>query len=163
MEQEQCDSKFQVKVIVRIRPINNHDNTNINVFSGTDEKYDLEVSRENNSNESSTDCFSFENVFDQHSKQADIFNATTDILKAFINGCNGTIFSYGQTGAGKTYTISGGDQYNTRGLLPRMLEYIFQKKTSFSDHQNGFNMEVSYLELYQERLFDLLMEKKWPE
>lgn len=49
-----------------------------------------------------------------------------DVVAGVMNGINGTIFAYGQTGAGKTYTMSGEAQYRLRGIIPRALSQIFK-------------------------------------
>jgi kinesin family protein 6/9 len=159
MDTKDFEAKSQVGVIVRIRPVDSHETPNIELLPAINNNYNLEIKCAKGPKISKIDRFCFSNVLDQHATQANVFCSTTKILNSFINGCNGTIFCYGQTGAGKTYTINGGDQYNTRGLLPRILEYIFQKNTNEKDAKDGFGVEVAYLELYQERLFDLLAEK----
>lgn len=77
--------------------------------------------------------FSFDFVGDESLTQKDIYNeAAKPIVEACLQGYNGTIFAYGQTGAGKTFTIQGPnvDQPNyendeLRGLMPRAFEHIF--------------------------------------
>ena len=71
-----------------------------------------------------------------------------------LDGYNGTVMAYGQTGAGKTYTTTGGDTYETRGLAPRLVQYFFQHKAVKS---HGAEVSISYLEVYNEQLFDLLV------
>ena len=69
-------------------------------------------------------------------------------------GYNGTVFAYGQTGSGKTHTITGGEQYEDRGIIPRALSYVFAKLAE----QPGieFEVRISYLEIYNEAGYDLL-------
>ena len=67
------------------------------------------------------------------------------------------MFCYGQTGAGKTYTINGGTDFSTRGLIPRVIENLDRY---FIDNKSGVCIELSYLELYNERFFDLLCNSK---
>ena len=53
-------------------------------------------------------------------------NIAKDVIDQAIEGYNGTIFAYGQTNSGKTYTITGGaERYVDRGIIPRTLSYIF--------------------------------------
>ena len=62
---------------------------------------------------------------------------------------------YGQTGAGKTFTMSGGMQnYKYRGLIPRAITHVFQEIGSRFD--NEYTVRVSYLEIYNELMFDLI-------
>lgn len=72
-----------------------------------------------------------------------------------IQGYNGTIFAYGQTGSGKTFTITGGaESYEQRGLIPRILEHLFQYYQENTNRE--FSTRVSYLEIYNENGYDLL-------
>eukprot|EP00919_Chromeraceae_sp_WS-2016_P075607 GHVR01178814.1.p1 GENE.GHVR01178814.1~~GHVR01178814.1.p1 ORF type:complete len:139 (-),score=26.94 GHVR01178814.1:12-428(-) len=76
------------------------------------------------------------------------------IIEDVLNGINGTIFAYGQTGSGKTYTITGGtDRYEQRGLIPRSLSYVFRRVRERSEE---YKVYISYLEIYQEKGYDLL-------
>lgn len=78
-----------------------------------------------------------------------------------MEGYNGTVMAYGQTGAGKTFTMIGraGD-YKQRGIVPRALAQIFNEVDARSDME--FNISVSYLEIYNERIFDLLTDNPNP-
>ena len=80
----------------------------------------------------------------------------TDVLKAAFEGYNACIFAYGQTGSGKTYTMMGSQPGNV-GLIPRICEGLFSKMSH--DQENfriSYRTEVSYLEIYNERVRDLL-------
>ncbi|OXB72108.1 UNVERIFIED_CONTAM: hypothetical protein H355_007670 [Colinus virginianus] len=78
-----------------------------------------------------------------------------DTSLRYVSGVNGTIFAYGQTGTGKTFTITGGAEcYKDRGLIPRALTFVFDKVKE--DGFTHYNVAVSYLEIYQERGYDLL-------
>ena len=74
-----------------------------------------------------------------------------------FNGYNGTIFAYGQTGSGKSFTMEGGNLYDEKlkGLIPRMFEYLF-KKIRDADSKIEFSIKCSYLEIYMEKICDLL-------
>lgn len=64
---------------------------------------------------------------------------------------------YGQTGAGKTFTMNGSTpNYKYRGIIPRAITQIFQEIGGLSE--NDFEIRVSYLEIYNEQLFDLLSD-----
>ncbi|KAJ8285057.1 hypothetical protein COCON_G00039070 [Conger conger] len=82
----------------------------------------------------------------------------SDVLKAAFEGYNACIFAYGQTGSGKSYTMMGnpGDS----GLIPRICEGLFSRiSDTTSWDQASFRTEVSYLEIYNERVRDLLRRK----
>ncbi|XP_065740875.1 kinesin-like protein KIF9 isoform X2 [Phocoena phocoena] len=78
-----------------------------------------------------------------------------DVVSQALNGYNGTIMCYGQTGAGKTYTMTGAtENYKHRGILPRVLQQVF--KMIEERPTQAITVRVSYLEIYNESLFDLL-------
>ncbi|XP_035312918.1 kinesin-like protein KIF9 isoform X1 [Cricetulus griseus] len=78
-----------------------------------------------------------------------------DAVSQALDGYNGTIMCYGQTGAGKTYTMTGAtENYKHRGILPRALQQVFRMIEERPTH--AITVRVSYLEIYNENLFDLL-------
>ncbi|KAM4855044.1 kinesin-like protein KIF9 isoform 3-T3 [Urocitellus parryii] len=78
-----------------------------------------------------------------------------DVVSQALDGYNGTIMCYGQTGAGKTYTMTGAtENYKHRGILPRALQQVFKMIEERPTH--AITVRVSYLEIYNESLFDLL-------
>jgi len=78
-----------------------------------------------------------------------------DLVDSIMQGYNGTIMAYGQTGAGKTYTVTGGcTDYQTRGMIQRALNQVYQSIAS--KPEAAITVRISYLEIYNERLFDLL-------
>ena len=87
---------------------------------------ELQLSRAKLSNAKDNHTFEFDEIFPDHSKQENIFE---EVAKPVIDNClegyNGTIFAYGQTGSGKTFTMSGGDHWPDRGIIPRVISYIF--------------------------------------
>ncbi|XP_034283909.1 kinesin-like protein KIF6 isoform X2 [Pantherophis guttatus] len=100
--------------------------------------------------------FKFQKVFDQESKQDDIFETIAKpVAECALSGYNGTIFAYGQTGSGKTFTITGGaERYSDRGIIPRTLSYVFQRLQK--DSSKVYTTHISYLEIYNECGYDLL-------
>lgn len=79
-----------------------------------------------------------------------------------MEGYNGTVFAYGQTGTGKTYTMSGdADDFHEKGIMPRAFEDIMQGAhgmTTRGDQGVKVIIQVSYLEIYNEEIRDLLSE-----
>ena len=72
-----------------------------------------------------------------------------------MQGYNGTIFAYGQTGTGKTFTMEGvADKAELKGIIPRSIEWIFNSIKSYSDQ--NFLVRVSFVEIYNEEVIDLL-------
>nr|CAG4715044.1 unnamed protein product [Naegleria fowleri] len=108
--------------------------------------------------------FTFDHIFNSSSKQIDIFNVVgRPIVEDIFKGYNGTIFVYGQTGSGKSYTMMGPNEElkgyctdtNLKGLIPRIVENIFEKVEN-SDPDIEFTIQVSYIEIYLEKIRDLL-------
>lgn len=102
--------------------------------------------------------FTFDRVFDMNSKQSDIFDfSIKPTVDDILNGYNGTVFAYGQTGAGKSYTMMGTDIDNDdgRGVIPRIVEQIFASILA-SPGTIEYTVRVSYMEIYMEKIRDLL-------
>lgn len=112
---------------------------------------------------SSRKTYTFDMVFGAATKQIDVYRSVVcPILDEVIMGYNCTIFAYGQTGTGKTFTMEGerspNEEYTWEedplaGIIPRTLHQIFEKLT---DSGTEFSVKVSLLEIYNEELFDLL-------
>lgn len=86
-----------------------------------------------------------------------IYNeSASPIIKNVLEGYNGTIFAYGQTGTGKTHTMTGiVDSKDERGIMPRAFDDIFTNIKGDSE-QTQFLVRASYLEIYNEEIRDLL-------
>ena len=77
------------------------------------------------------------------------------LVDSVLQGYNGTIFAYGQTGTGKTYTMEGiAKDVEQQGLIPRSFSHIFNHISQSCDRQ--FLVRASYMEIYQEQIKDLL-------
>jgi len=102
--------------------------------------------------------FTFDSVYDWNSKQEDIFQESAwPIIDNVLNGYNGTIFAYGQTGTGKSFTITGVPKSpELKGILPRSFEAIFNQINS--DPSMEYLVRASYLEIYNETIRDLLFK-----
>lgn len=102
--------------------------------------------------------FTFDRVFDMSSQQANIFDfSIRSTVEDVMNGYNGTVFAYGQTGAGKSYTMMGDmDDPDKKGIIPRITEQIFDSILVHGSAQIEYTVGISYLEIYMERIRDLL-------
>lgn len=100
--------------------------------------------------------FTFDSVFAPDVLQIDIYNTcAASVVESVLNGYNGTIFAYGQTGAGKTHTMEGRpDPPELRGIIPNSFQHIFDYVASADAQQ--FLVRASYLEIYNEEIRDLL-------
>ena len=95
-------------------------------------------------------------MINTRSSQETIFNETArPVLESVLQGYNGTIFAYGQTGTGKTFTMEGVlDKNDLKGIIPRTIESIFNSINQMSNQQ--FLVQVSFVEIYNEEVRDLL-------
>ena len=105
--------------------------------------------------------FSYDKVFSPNSNQSEIYNSVGKrIVEDIMAGYNGTIFTYGQSGSGKTYTMYGNDLYdeNTKGIIPRVVEEIF-RRVEKSDVNIDFELKLSVVEIYKEIMYDLFTQE----
>ncbi|KAH8681202.1 P-loop containing nucleoside triphosphate hydrolase protein [Xylariales sp. PMI_506] len=143
-----------IKVVARFRPQNK-----VELGSGGQPivSFDGDDTCSLNSAEA-TGSFTFDRVFDMSTKQADIFDySIRSTVDDILNGYNGTVFAYGQTGAGKSYTMMGTsiEDEEGKGVTPRIVEQIFSSIMS-SPGTIEYTVRVSYMEIYMERIRDLL-------
>lgn len=155
-------SNEHIKVFLRIRPNNPNPNF-IHLYeeSNTAEfKVDIKdkIRHDYINNSKEKYFFKFNKVFNQHTQQDVIFNEIAkEVCDSALEGYNGTIFAYGQTGSGKTYTITGGvERVEQRGIIPRTLSYLFQQMRERSNTK--YTIRISYLEIYNNEGFDLLVD-----
>lgn len=98
--------------------------------------------------------YAFDFAFDKDVGQIEIFNSWSHLLDGIIDGYNATVFAYGATGAGKTYTMIG--TQDNPGLMFLTIRDLFErvKKTQ---GDNKYQIKVSFLEIYNETIRDLLI------
>ncbi|XP_060696385.1 kinesin-like protein KIF19 [Hemiscyllium ocellatum] len=164
MKELEVDSRIchQLTVALRIRPINESeldegassiahkiDDQMVVLMDPTEDPDD--ILRANRSRERT---FMFDVVFDHTSTQEDVYLATTkDLINGVISGYNATVFAYGPTGAGKTYTMLGMDC--KPGIYVQTLNDLFKAIEATSENMD-YNVSMSYLEIYNEMIRDLL-------
>ena len=109
-----------------------------------------------------TKKFNFDKVFNQYATQEEAYTSVVaPVVHEVLEGFNCTVFAYGQTGTGKTHTMEGQiDDPELKGIIPRAVEHIFE--TLDARKETEYSVKVSFLELYNEQLEDLLV-KKFPE
>lgn len=110
-------------------------------------------------NENDEKSFAFDFAYGPSASQAQLFEDLAEpLVDKALQGFNGTIFAYGQTGSGKTYTMSGQDEIS--GLIPLAVSALFSKigeqQNASSSSSTKFLVSVSYLEIYNEVVKDLL-------
>jgi len=102
--------------------------------------------------------FTFDSVYDSNAKQEEIYtNSAFPIVSNVLEGYNGTIFAYGQTGTGKTFTMEGLDSpAEMNGVMPRAFETVFSHIQCDDPEKRQYLVRASYMELYKEDIRDLL-------
>ncbi|XP_041365855.1 kinesin-like protein KIF3B [Gigantopelta aegis] len=147
-----------VKVVVRCRPMNEKEIKDghqrvVDVFV---KRGVIDVKNPKGLSAEAPKTFTFDSVFDWDSKQRDLYDDIFyGLVDSVLEGFNGTIFAYGQTGTGKTFTMQGvKNDPELRGVIPNSFEQIFQH-ISRSENQQ-YLVRASYLEIYQEEIRDLL-------
>ncbi|VDO36573.1 unnamed protein product [Brugia timori] len=144
-----------VRVVVRCRPL-----SRIELEQGYQKIVTVEsasnsivVTNPNNDQEPSR-IFTFDAVFGEDSNQFNVYNiAARHIVNNVLKGYNGTILAYGQTGTGKTFTMLGNK--NCPGIIPNSFAHIFDHIAKCQQDKT-FLVRVSYLEIYNEEIRDLL-------
>eukprot|EP01064_Diplonema_japonicum_P034844 TRINITY_DN7353_c0_g1_i1.p1 TRINITY_DN7353_c0_g1~~TRINITY_DN7353_c0_g1_i1.p1 ORF type:complete len:838 (+),score=239.38 TRINITY_DN7353_c0_g1_i1:60-2573(+) len=104
-----------------------------------------------------TNKFQFDHVFGSDSEQVGIYGVVgRPVVADIFKGYNGTIFVYGQTGSGKSHTMMGPSvETDSKGIIPRVVEQIFVNVAEADPHIE-FSIKVSYVEIYLEKIRDLL-------
>ena len=144
-----------IKVVARFRPVNK-----IESASGSEQIVSFESEDTCNvASKEASGSFTFDRVFPTNTAQHDVFDySIRSTVDDVLAGYNGTVFAYGQTGSGKTYTMMGADiaDEESKGIIPRITGQIFNSIMQ-SDASLEFTVKVSYMEIYMEKIRDLLV------
>ncbi|KAJ9180760.1 hypothetical protein P3X46_008969 [Hevea brasiliensis] len=155
------DKEVNVQVLLRCRPLSDEEQrTNIpKVISCNEHKKEVTV-LQSVANKQVDRVFTFDKVFGPKAQQRSIYDqAIAPIVNEVLEGFNCTVFAYGQTGTGKTYTMEGGmrnkggDLPAEAGVIPRAVRQIFD---TLEAQNADYSMKVTFLELYNEEITDLL-------
>ena len=157
-----------VRVYIRFRPLNKLENNLLSNGIGwyspiyQDNKVLTLETRKNPL--SLGPSFSFDQIFDDSTSQEEVFNTVgKDIVTDIIHGYNGTIFAYGQSGSGKTFTMYGSNEQPITsasiGLVPRIVHNIFNHVQECNEDVT-FQLKLSMLQIYKEIIYDLLTGEK---
>ncbi|CAH1788426.1 unnamed protein product [Owenia fusiformis] len=148
----------KVKVLVRTRPTANfaHDMIDLQPDGKTINIHGKRDDRRGVVNNQILDwSFKLDGVLHNASQEQVYDTVATDIVTSGLDGYNGTLMAYGQTGAGKTFTITGAtENYKHRGLIPRALSQLYAEIDDRPEY--SIAIRLSYLEIYNESMFDLL-------
>ncbi|KXS94879.1 hypothetical protein AC578_1500 [Pseudocercospora eumusae] len=152
-----------INVVVRCRGRNDREvKENSGVVVSTDGIKGKKVELSMGPSALSNKTYHFDKVFSPAADQGMVFDeVVAPILDEVLNGFNCTIFAYGQTGTGKTYTMSGdiSDMLpipEAAGIIPRVLHTLFAKLNDDEAEKNEHSVKCSFIELYNEELRDLL-------
>lgn len=156
----QLDDEIEnVRVVVRTRPMDKNELSAGALSAISVDKINraITVMKPNATANEPPKTYYFDNVFDGGSNQMDLYVDTArPIVDKVLEGYNGTILAYGQTGTGKTYTMSGNpDSPQTKGIIPNAFAHIFGHIAKAKENQK-FLVRVSYMEIYNEEVRDLL-------
>ena len=103
--------------------------------------------------------FTFDAVFSDQSTQRQIYDVcAAPVVQSVLEGYNGTVFAYGQTGAGKTHTMEGAaEPSDMKGIIPNAIQHIFDHVTLNTSNEK-YLVRASYFEIYNEEIRDLLSD-----
>ncbi|XP_065266725.1 kinesin-like protein KIF1A isoform X4 [Emys orbicularis] len=156
-----------VKVAVRVRPFNSRE-------MGRDSKCIIQMTGNTTTivnpkqPKETPKSFSFDYSYWSHTTPEDINYASQkqvyqdigeEMLQHAFEGYNVCIFAYGQTGAGKSYTMMGRQEKDQQGIIPQLCEDLFSRINDTTNDNMSYSVEVSYMEIYCERVRDLLNPK----
>ncbi|XP_062499722.1 kinesin-like protein KIF11 [Corticium candelabrum] len=152
-----------IQVVVRCRPLQRNETkeSSGSVIQCLTDRREVRVKQEI-SDKGTCKTFTFDKVFGPDSTQLEVYRTVVEpIVDEVLQGYSCTVFAYGQTGTGKTYTMEGERSSNCSsweddpltGIIPRTLQHFFLK---LNDQSIEYSVRVSFLELYNEELFDLL-------
>jgi kinesin family protein 5 len=144
-----------VKVMCRFRPISDKEREHSKSLC-TESMDNTQVSIKT-TNDLNTYRFSFDRIFGPKSSQHEVFNiAAKPIIESVLEGFNGTIFAYGQTSSGKTFTMMGEiNNIENEGIIPRMVKHVFNS-ISNSTSSTEYIVKLSMMEIYMEKIKDLI-------
>uniref|UniRef100_A0A0K8STU4 Kinesin-like protein n=1 Tax=Lygus hesperus TaxID=30085 RepID=A0A0K8STU4_LYGHE len=146
-----------VKVIVRCRPMNSRENALKcrNVVTMDSDRCSCSIANPTD-NTAPPKSFTFDGVYGDNSTTEQIYNESAyPLIEGVLEGYNSTVFAYGQTGCGKSFSMQGvTDPASQRGIIPRAFEHIFEAISVSQDVK--YLVLASYLEIYNEEIRDLL-------
>ncbi|OMJ73454.1 hypothetical protein SteCoe_27847 [Stentor coeruleus] len=160
---EEDSGPSNIRVICRFRPINDKEKTlfaDKQVCEFPNDRHTVIINPQSDS--AGPLNFIFDYVFSPSSRQEDVYNISAKpTVEAVMQGFNGTVFAYGQTSSGKTFTMTGSDITDPEymGIIPRMVSTVFNQIET-SDAKIEFQVKVGYCEIYLEKIKDLLDTSK---
>ena len=136
--------KGNIRVFARVRPASER------CVLGIDDENGAVMVPYNGSQTS----FKFDRAFNARASQDDVFAEVSQFVQSALDGFNVSLFAYGQTGSGKTHTMFGSN--GDVGIIPRSILQILEAVEEQKENNWEYALEASFLEIYQEQIFDLL-------
>lgn len=154
--EEVVEGTTTVKVAVRVRPLSDKEIREGGTECVEVTENSVTLVQENQQ----PHVFAFDHVFGVDSTQPQVFDMLgMPLLDKAFEGYNATVFAYGQTGSGKTHTMMADRKSDDRGLIPRISDNLFQRVGSLSSETHKFLICCSFLEIYNEIVYDLLVPR----
>ena len=149
-----------VRVFARVRPFLPNDGVDLSSppdpsISAAADGVSLRISRVDD-DRCEDHAFTFDKVFCPSSSQEAVFQEVSEFVQSALDGFNVCLLSYGQTGSGKTHTMQGSGDGPMRGIIPRAMQQVGQYKSELETQGWEYEMEVSFVEIYNESIRDLL-------
>ncbi|XP_076451748.1 kinesin-like protein unc-104 isoform X3 [Babylonia areolata] len=155
-----------VKVAVRVRPFNSREmSRDAECIIAMENNKTTITNPKAGPKDAKTKTFEFDHSYWSHTDTSDPMFASQrkvyediglEMLDHAFEGYNVCIFAYGQTGAGKSYTMMGRSDPGQQGIIPQLCDDLFQRIQGMKTDDIQFSVEVSYMEIYCERVRDLL-------
>ncbi|KAK9815081.1 hypothetical protein WJX73_007163 [Symbiochloris irregularis] len=174
LEQHNVREQDNIKVVVRVRPMNERETTGgetLAVQCSESDTTTLQINAPGPRGASNARQFAFHGVLPPGCRQSDVLQACgiTQLLDAALAGFHVTIFAYGQTGSGKTFTMSGREDVlalesyagdSDDGIVTRAVMYLYESINKRGKAAAPVTVKASYCEIYNEALYDLLKFSK---
>lgn len=148
------NNKESIKVVFRVRPLNSKEQQQGRQIATIAHEKEGVIEIQGDA----TKRFTFDAVFSDQSTQRQIYDVcAAPVVQSVLEGYNGTVFAYGQTGAGKTHTMEGQNEPSSKGIIPNTFEHIYDH-IALNSTKDRYLVRASYYEIYNEEIRDLLSQ-----
>nr|CAD7428733.1 unnamed protein product [Timema monikensis] len=163
MIKPELTNEDNIRVVVRIRPLSEKEiRSRFKNIIRIDHPNHISILNLTHNSDEHPKTFTFDAVLGEASSQEDVYECFgRPVVEKVLEGYNGTIFAYGQTGSGKTYTMEGVQENKDEwGIVPNAIHHIFLTIDQATDKDKSiyFSVRVSYVEVYNDNIHDLLSE-----
>jgi ankyrin repeat protein len=150
------DGSSNFKVVIRFRPMNGDEREANEARCISCNPNSITITKPTDQKEHT---YAYDRVYAPEESQETVYNsAIKSVALSSLDGYNGSIIAYGQTGTGKTHTMEGDHTGEERGIIPRASEEIFDFVDKASQDDSKFLVRISFLQIYNEVIADLLDE-----